>query len=398
MNCGAWNTREFFEAATVEDVTACLRAGADVTIRGYEGGTPLHFAARLSPDPAVVEALIAAGANVAAPADGGATPLHAAAWNANPSVTEVLLVAGAEVDPMSGRTPLYVAAENRNLAVVEILLGAGADPTPRDPTFGWTPLHEVVRGSPAGTAKDLEVIAALLAAGADPTARDMVGNAPLHEAARNAIPGAVEALLAGDADPRVRNERGWTPLHYVAEYTLCSVLSSSCRDAHPAAVIGALLAAGADLEARDGRRRPSDWRDAHVSDLGGGTPLHAVAGSSNEKTAPAIRALLAAGANLDVRDEGGNTPLHRAAAGPGGSRGSFVTERGSLHAGSAIDVLLDAGANATARNADDQTPWDLAQGNETLRGSNAYWRLNDARFGESTAPNKQRPFTPRPES
>ena len=33
-----------------------------------------------------------------------------------------------------------------------------------------------------------------------------------------------------------------------------------------------------------------------------------------------------------------------------------------------------------ARNANGETPWDLAQENEALRESDAYWRLNDARF------------------
>ena len=46
----------------------------------------------------------------------------------------------------------------------------------------------------------------------------------------------------------------------------------------------------------------------------------------------------------------------------------------------AIMALLDAGADATRRNAQEQTPWDLATTNENLKGSDAYWRLNEARF------------------
>ena len=33
-----------------------------------------------------------------------------------------------------------------------------------------------------------------------------------------------------------------------------------------------------------------------------------------------------------------------------------------------------------ARNAAGETPWDLAKGNKALKGSDAYWRLNEARF------------------
>ena len=41
-NCEEWNTKEFFEAATVEDVTACLDAGADPAATDDAGITPLH--------------------------------------------------------------------------------------------------------------------------------------------------------------------------------------------------------------------------------------------------------------------------------------------------------------------------------------------------------------------
>ena len=51
------------------------------------------------------------------------------------------------------------------------------------------------------------------------------------------------------------------------------------------------------------------------------------------------------------------------------------------HAGPGHQALLDAGANAMARNAAGETPWDLAQANEALQGTDGYWRLNDARFG-----------------
>ena len=114
-----------------------------------------------------------------------------------------------------------------------------------------------------------------------------------------------------------------------------------------------LLAAGADVEAQ--RRF-------------GATPLHDAA-RSNEN--PAV---LAAGANLEARDEDGNTPLHRAAA------FGYVRGDNRVHAGPAIEALLDAEANAMARNAAGETPWDLAQANEALQGTDGYWRLNDARF------------------
>ena len=78
-----------------------------------------------------------------------------------------------------------------------------------------------------------------------------------------------------------------------------------------------------------------------------------------------ITALLDTGADLEAKMEGGWTPLHAAA------------EEGSL---AVVQALLDAGADPKARAEDGETPWDAAQRNEALKGTDVYWRLNDARF------------------
>ena len=79
-----------------------------------------------------------------------------------------------------------------------------------------------------------------------------------------------------------------------------------------------------------------------------------------------IAMLLEAGADLAARTEHGVTSLHRAA---------------KLNESSApIIALLDAGANPKAQDKDGKTPFDLAKDNEALKGSEAYWRLNDERF------------------
>ena len=44
-----------------------------------------------------------------------------------------------------------------------------------------------------------------------------------------------------------------------------------------------------------------------------------------------------------------------------------------------IVTLLDAGADVAARNATGETPWSLAQANESLQGSDGYRRLNEPR-------------------
>ena len=75
--------------------------------------------------------------------------------------------------------------------------------------------------------------------------------------------------------------------------------------------------------------------------------------------------LLDAGADVNARRKDGVTALMRAAL-------SETPEN--------LKVLLDAGADASIKDTDGKTAWDLAQDNEKLKGTNAYWMLNDLRF------------------
>ena len=96
-NCAGWNTWKFFEAATLERVTECLRTGADPKARDQRGNTPLHKAAFRTENPAVIAALVKAGADPNERDKQGETPLHRAAWaNKNPAVAAALLKAGAD--------------------------------------------------------------------------------------------------------------------------------------------------------------------------------------------------------------------------------------------------------------------------------------------------------------
>ena len=71
-------------------------------------------------------------------------------------------------------------------------------------------------------------------------------------------------------------------------------------------------------------------------------------------------------AGADAKDEDGWTPLHYAA---------------SLHdTPGVITRLIELGANGKAKTADGKTAWDIAQDNEALHGTDAWWLLNDFRF------------------
>ncbi len=41
---------------------------------------------------------------------------------------------------------------------------------------------------------------------------------------------------------------------------------------------------------------------------------------------------------------------------------------------------MDVGADPNALDFDGKIPWDYAKENEALKGTDAYWRLNELRF------------------
>ena len=151
--CCMWNTAKYFRTATIQNVKGCLQEGANVVATRDDGHTPLHFAAQHSKDPAVVQALLAHGANLNAKTktDAGYTPLHAAAaFNPNLEVLQALLAAGADpnVRDDANQTPLERAASNENSMVVQALLAAGAVPEARNQDDGSS-LQPAARNIPS---------------------------------------------------------------------------------------------------------------------------------------------------------------------------------------------------------------------------------------------------------
>ena len=120
------------------------------------GSTPLHRAARDSENPAVIQALLDAGADLEARDTWSLTPLHLAADNKiNPAVIQALVIqalldAGANIEARDedGNTPLHKAARrSRNPAVIQALLNAGADASAQN-DWGEFPVDLIGEVSP----------------------------------------------------------------------------------------------------------------------------------------------------------------------------------------------------------------------------------------------------------
>ncbi len=215
---------------------------------------------------------------------------------------------------------------------VENCVQGGADPDARDEN-GMNPLHWAALWSDGNP----EMIARLVELGADLNARNRNAVTPLHMAVGLDNPVMITRLVELGANPDARNENGSTPLHWAAFF------NQSPR------VIAELIEAGADPNARD---------------KGEATPLHDAAYNANLDV---IAELIQAGADVNARDDReGKTALHIAAT--------------KADNPDVITMLLDAGADGSARTYHGKSAWDLAQSNEALRGTRAWWLLNEFRF------------------
>lgn len=153
-----------------------------------DGVTVLHKALHIysARRIAIVQQLIAAGADVNAVARDGRTPLHWACGFDVPDAVPLLLRAGAKVEARDedGNTPLFTARPE----AARMLIAAGADVRATNHE-GSVPLHRNHQ-------------AALLAPGVN--VRNSAGLTPLHYAALSGSTRGIEWLVAQGADPGLR--------------------------------------------------------------------------------------------------------------------------------------------------------------------------------------------------
>jgi ankyrin repeat protein len=386
---------------------ACSSFAADINAPEADGTTPLHWAVRAD-DSAKVNKLLAGGADVKAANRYGVTPLFLACQNANPAIIERLLKAGADPNSVStegetalmtvartgvveaakvllehgakvdareewhGQTALMWAVDEKHPAMVKELIAHGADVNavsninkwerqvtsePRDkwlPLGGLTPLLFAARQGCVECAK------VLLEGGAKIDTTDPSGISPVLLAIINGHYDVAGFLLNKGADPNLADDTGRTALFSAVDF------NTMPADNRPAPkvidnqmssleLIALLLDKGANVNAQLKKQQPYRAKLDRGDDTmltTGTTPLLRAAKAAD---IPAMRLLLAKGADPKLATRAGITPL-MAAAGLGSKEedatGRFKTEAEAIEA---IQLCLDAGVDINAANGQGQT-------------------------------------------
>ncbi len=378
---------------------------------------PLSMAAT-NGSAAMIDLLVEAGAVVNLATSTGATPLMAAATAGSVDAVRRLVDQGAFVnarETANGQTALMFAAWENRGDVIALLIDRGAhvgltswlvsmieprldaDGNPLPPNRPRAPGANSVMGGMTAllvAARDgqLEAVRALVEGGAQV---DQVaggdGSSPMVIAIANGHYTVAKYLLDAVADPNVANIDGLTPLYATVNMRFAPVSwapnpRTDQEAVGPLELLSALLAAGADPNARIVRRlwfsptshdrlwiNPAGatpfWRAAQASDVesmrllaaadadpmlptfAGTTPLMVASGigwrGNFSQNAPdswmkAVHYLAELGADVNAVDAGGYTALHGAAALGNNEMVRFLVARGA-------DVTaLDEAGNSVA--------------------------------------------------
>lgn len=315
-------------------ITSAVDAHVAVDALGESHMTALGIASMYGRLDAL-RALLKAGASVAVDQDGESI-LAVAAHEGHTEVMEALIAAGADVNAKNkdGISPLMVAAGSNRVGAVRTLVAKGADVNAVN-NDGATALIASAYGGYA-PATD-----ALLSGGAKTDVRDRAGRTALMASALGGNAAVTSLLLEHKADPLVEDNNDMNALVYAA---------STGQDEVVAVLRKAGVTRGADLAlafAVRGCRLP-----LAVSLLSGGASLdadlngdHLLILAVGANCRDGIEMLLSKGMNIDKPNDEGMTALMRAA-------GEGYVEL--------VELLLAKGADMELQNKNNQSAWLFA--------------------------------------
>ncbi len=342
-------------------VDALLAAGANVNASNREGFTPLSQACT-NGNARMVAALLKAGADANAFQAEGQTVLMTAARAGSAEVVKALLDHGAEAnnkESWRGQTALMWATAENHPDVVQVLVEHGAEvnavssvfdfsgmkPKPGDvpmhfPRGGFTALMFAARGGFTECAR------ILLDHGADVKAADPDGTSSLLLAIINGHYDTAALLLERKADPNAADSMGRAALFAAVDmrdiYASNRPAPKDDNKVEPLDLIKMLLDHGADVNAKLTKMIPAravlDFPDMMMGE--GATPFLRAAKSGD---IPLMKLLLEHGADPKVVTKAGVTAL-MVAAGMGHSN----TVRGGEQPLEALQICLDKGVNINA--------------------------------------------------
>lgn len=218
-------------------VALLLQHKAAVESQDDDGDNALHYAA-FGNQPAVIETLLRAGADINALNRAKCTALHVAVNKQHSDCVRVLLkfrsVLNVNIQDTFGDTALHDAIGKENLEIIDLLINVPEVDFSLKNKRGFNVLHHAaLKGNNFATEKLLSRSRQIVDVKKDD------GFAALHLAALNGHFAVVETLLTqGQCDVNVRNNRQQTPL-------LLAVSQGQCGIAE------LLLSRGAQLDAQD---------------------------------------------------------------------------------------------------------------------------------------------------
>lgn len=295
-----------------------IGAGANVNIKEADDGTmPLNMAAGKG-FTSISELLIEKGATLDSRGRNGQTPLHYAAIAGQIQEMQLLLAKGADIDAktFSGATPLIMSAQTSQPAAI-LLVNSNAQVNVKDnaghSALWFSVLHSL-----------RECTSALLAKSADPNIQDRVGTTVLMLAIENGDDTTCELLVKAKADLDIPNVEGYTALHHVIfkqnqralELLLDAGANPNLKDNRSLTALE--YASGASDVDKSGisRQASSTQIDAMKVLLKHGAEIgNAIWIALNHPEA--LKLLLEAKADPNVKSKEGRTPLDYVNANPG---------------------------------------------------------------------------------